>query len=217
MSPLTAVLLIAGLRSSAAVDHAMKLQQTIGMAKIAASNGNYDAALASLDKLQLQLNEWRAAITASATPAPTIEEKPQPPEQATPFSVNQTFVPEKCSRKSEPGSIMKVHYIGKVIKTGKMFSSSFHTGSQPFRFALGSDEAPVAGWNKGLEGMCEGERRRLIVPWDLGYGADGGKGVPPYADLQYDFELVELSNPKAPPPRKNKRRRDKDAEDPDEL
>mgnify|MGYP003689237359 CR=1 FL=1 len=56
----------------------------------AASNGNYDAALASLDKLQLQLNEWRAAITASATPAPTIEEKPQPPEQATPFSVNQT-------------------------------------------------------------------------------------------------------------------------------
>jgi hypothetical protein len=54
----------------------------------------------------------------------------------------------------------------------------------------------VEAWNKGLVGMCEGERRRLIVPWDLGYGTKGGKGVPPYSELQYDFELQELSGVK---------------------
>ena len=50
--------------------------------------------------------------------------------------------------------------------------------------------------NKGLEGMCEGERRRLIVPWNMAHGAKGTKGVPPYSDVQYDLELVELSNPR---------------------
>jgi FKBP-type peptidyl-prolyl cis-trans isomerase 2 len=53
----------------------------------------------------------------------------------------------------------------------------------PFRFVLGSDEV-IAAWNDGLVGMCEGERRRLMVPWAMGYGAKGGKGVPPYSDLQ---------------------------------
>ena len=30
----------------------------------------------------------------------------------------------------------------------------------------------------------------------MGYGKAGTKGVPPYSDLQYDLELIELSNPK---------------------
>ena len=84
---------------------------------------------------------------------------------------------------------------GKLIKTNKIFASSFHTGSLPFSFRLGSDDV-IEAWNKGLVGMCEGERRRLIVPWDLAYGAEGGKGVPPYSELQYDFELQELSGVK---------------------
>jgi FKBP-type peptidyl-prolyl cis-trans isomerase len=110
---------------------------------------------------------------------------------------------------------MRLHYVGKVIQTGKVFASSFHTGSQPFRFILGSDDAPVPVWNRGLDGMCEGERRRLLVPWDLGYGSAGSKGVPPYADLQYDFELVELTSAKLAPSRKRKRKTG--AEDADEL
>ena len=71
---------------------------------------------------------------------------------------------------------MKVHYVGKLIATGKIFGSSFHTGSQPFRFTLGSDDV-VEAWNRGLVGMCEGERRRLMVPYDLAYGAKGAKGT----------------------------------------
>lgn len=48
---------------------------------------------------------------------------------------------------------------------------------------LGSDEV-LDAWNQGLVGMCEGERRRLLVPWTMGYGAKGDKGVPPYSDLR---------------------------------
>ena len=34
------------------------------------------------------------------------------------------------------------------------------------------------------------------MPWHMGYGKAGTNGVPPYSDLQYDLELIELSNPK---------------------
>lgn len=98
---------------------------------------------------------------------------------------------------------MKVHYVGKALATKKVFASSFHTGSEPFRFKLGSDEV-VEGWNRGLVGMCEGERRRLMVPWSMAYGEKGTKGLPPYSDVQYDFELVELRNPKLGKPQKKK-------------
>jgi hypothetical protein len=44
--------------------------------------------------------------------------------------------------------------------------------------------------------MCEGERRRLIVPPSFGYGKKGTKGgikgtfIPPDATLQFDVELI---------------------------
>ena len=41
-----------------------------------------------------------------------------------------------------------------------MFASSFHTGSTPFKFKLGSSEV-LEGWNRGLLGMCEGARAWL--------------------------------------------------------
>jgi len=188
------------------VDHAMKLQQIIGSAKIAASESKFDNALSKLDALEKSVAEWRkhlqdAKVAATAPAEP--EREPEPPAESIEFEVNITHTPKKCTRKAEEGAVMKVHYVGKITKTKKIFASSFHTGSLPYRFILGSDEV-IDAWNQGLLGMCEGERRRLMVPWSMGYGAKGQKekGVPPYADLQFDFELAELSNPKIPKSKK---------------
>lgn len=163
----------------------------------AADTYSFDTAVDKLDQLTALAVEWRAALLSAKADAaaPAMPEATPEPGEKIEFSVNSTHVPEKCLRKSEDGAVMKVHYVGKLVATGKIFASSFHTGSQPLRFVLGSDEV-VAGWNRGLGNMCEGERRRLMVPYDLGYGEKGAKGVPPYSDLQYDFELVELSLPK---------------------
>ena len=189
---------------AAAVDHSIKLQQTLGSASIAAKDKNYDLALTKIEQLEKQVKEWRDALTAAKADAaaPAVpQEAPKPPEESIEFSINTTHTPAKCKRKSEDGAVMKVHYVGKLVSTGKIFGSSFHTGSQPFRFILGSDDV-LPAWNQGLQDMCEGERRRLMVPWDMGYGEKGGKGVPPYSDLQFDFELVEMSPPKMGKPKK---------------
>lgn len=41
----------------------------------------------------------------------------------------------------------------------------------------------------------QGERRRLIIPPALGYGAAGvpRRGIPPSATLQYDISLVSIN------------------------
>ena len=117
------------------------------------------------------------------------------------LDVNATHVPDPCKRRAELGDVLKVQYVGKVRRTGKVFASSFHTGSIPYRFTLDGPDAkrkkgPVAfhnAWNRALVDMCEGERRSMAVPAALGFGKAGTKGVPPNADLTYFVELVELS------------------------
>lgn len=45
----------------------------------------------------------------------------------------------------------------------------------------------------GLLGMCEGEKRRLTIPSDFGYGSKGaGSDIPPGATLVFDVELLGI-------------------------
>ena len=221
-------LLLCALSRAEQIDYFMRIQQTLGSTNIvrasahmhqghsltvcacnqAAKEGKFDVASSKLDQIEQQVKDWKGALAASKAEAenPTqVEPEPEigPPEESVEFTINATHVPAKCPRKSMAGSIMRVHYVGKLLSNKKIFASSFHTGSMPLRFTLGSDEV-VQGWNEGLVDMCEGERRRLMVPWNLAYGKEGSKGVPPYSDVQYDFELTELSNPKIPKGRKSK-------------
>jgi FKBP-type peptidyl-prolyl cis-trans isomerase len=57
---------------------------------------------------------------------------------------------------------------------GKVFDSS-KKRNDPFEFTLGKGMV-IKGWDNGLTGMCPGERRRLTIPSDLGYG-DRGSGA----------------------------------------
>ncbi|KDD74096.1 FKBP-type peptidyl-prolyl cis-trans isomerase [Helicosporidium sp. ATCC 50920] len=88
------------------------------------------------------------------------------------------------------GKSVSVKYVGRLKATGKIFDQT--RGSKTFTFRLGAGEV-IKGWDRGVEGMKVGEKRKLEIPPPMGYGSGGVKGtIPPNATLVFDVELVKV-------------------------
>jgi len=93
------------------------------------------------------------------------------------------------------GKEVTVHYTGWIDvngERGKQFDSSLTRG-EPFIFIIGVGHV-IKGWDEGVMTMKVGEKRRLFIPSNLGYGARGaGSVIPPHANLIFEVELLKVS------------------------
>lgn len=86
---------------------------------------------------------------------------------------------------------VKVHYKGTFAQTGQKFQSSYDTG-EPVDLDLKG--GTIKGWAEGVPGMKVGGKRRLVIPADLAYGAQGFPGsIPPNTDLVFEVELLSVN------------------------
>jgi FKBP-type peptidyl-prolyl cis-trans isomerase len=79
-------------------------------------------------------------------------------------------------------------YTGALAKDGTIFQSSLDTG-QPFTTQL---SGVIEGWQKGLIGMKEGGKRRLIIPSAQAYGSQSQSNIPANSDLVFDITLHQV-------------------------
>lgn len=98
---------------------------------------------------------------------------------------------EGTGDKPAQGTMISVHYTGRLLANDKKFDSSYDRG-EPIQFAVGTGRV-IKGWDQALANMRKGEKRTLIIPPDLAYGSQGAGGViPPDAWLVFDVELVDF-------------------------
>ena len=59
---------------------------------------------------------------------------------------------------------------------------------------LGSGQV-IPGWELGLYGGCEGERRMIMMNHEMAYGEAGAfRVIPPQAALVLDVEIIKVDN-----------------------
>jgi FKBP-type peptidyl-prolyl cis-trans isomerase FkpA len=86
----------------------------------------------------------------------------------------------------KPRQKVKVFYRGTLKSNGKEFDSNF--GGQPIDFPL---DNLIQGWQEGIPGMKVGGKRKLTIPYKLGYGERGSPPeIPARADLVFEIELL---------------------------
>jgi len=88
-----------------------------------------------------------------------------------------------------PTSTMTVHYTLMTWSNGKLIESSWTSGS-PATFPLAN---VIVGWQQGIPGMKVGGRRLLVIPPDLGYGAQGDGPIGPNETLIFVVDAIGVA------------------------
>ncbi|XP_020488303.1 peptidyl-prolyl cis-trans isomerase FKBP10 [Labrus bergylta] len=107
--------------------------------------------------------------------------------------VDRYDIPRVCPREVSTGDFVRYHFNGTFFDDGKKFDSS-HDRGKAFISQVGLGRL-ITGMDRGLQGMCVNEHRRITIPPHLAYGSIGTGGViPPDAVLVYDVLLLDIWN-----------------------
>ena len=136
-----------------------------------------------------------SSSSSGQTPAVTVKPGEKPvvakPEGDPPTTLVVKDIKKGHGKKAKAGDTVSVQYVGISWSTGEQFDASYDRG-EAFSFPLGSQQV-IPGWDQGVEGMRVGGVRELVIPPDLGYGAQGSPpSIAPNETLVFVIELEKV-------------------------
>jgi FKBP-type peptidyl-prolyl cis-trans isomerase len=149
-------------------------------------------------KTQTTATQAEAAPTATKI-TPTagerdLSKKPSIPKSSgpAPKELRVEDLVEGDGAAAKNGDKLSVQYVGVLYDNNKEFDSSWSRGSEPLEVTLGSGQV-ISGWEQGLLGMKVGGRRKLTIPPDQAYGAQGQPPtIPANATLVFEIDLKKI-------------------------
>lgn len=133
-------------------------------------------------------------VDVREVPKPVAFDIEGKPVQKTPSGLQYVVVEEsKDGEQAYANMIAEVDYTLYLVD-GTIIDSSIPRG-EPMPFQIGTGGV-IKGFDEGVRLMSVGDKYRLIIPPNLGYGEQGAGGVvPPNATLIFDIELKSLKRP----------------------
>jgi FKBP-type peptidyl-prolyl cis-trans isomerase len=167
---------------------------------LAACGGGDDETAASAEASATP-TELTCPIEATEVPAPegattdlSVKPEVQPGEGPAPTELQYSDIVVGDGEVAETGDQVEVKYVGAFYETGEEFDSSWSRGEDetlPFGICR---QGVVPGFAVGPTGMKVGGRRRIVIPPELGYGAQGSPPtIPANSTLVFVVDLVEVA------------------------
>jgi len=98
---------------------------------------------------------------------------------------------------AKQGEMVTLNYAG-YLTNGEVFDSSYERDA-PFQYNYGTPL--IEGWNKSMETIQAGMKRRLVIPGAMAYGERGRRPkIPSNATLIFDIDVLKIEPAPAPPP-----------------
>lgn len=135
-----------------------------------------------------QMKNGAPAITAGAKfgEKPTLSKgEGEPPKELKVVTISEGDGPAL-----KKGDVAQVNYYGQVWDGKEPFDESF-SKAKTFDVSIGAGMV-IKGWDQGLEGQKVGSRIELVIPPELGYGAQGsGEKIKANATLVFVVDIVK--------------------------
>ncbi|UUU35107.1 FKBP-type peptidyl-prolyl cis-trans isomerase [Streptomyces sp. CA-210063] len=106
-----------------------------------------------------------------------------------PKELKAEVISEGDGAKLKKGDVAEVNYLGQEYDESEPFDNSFDK-KQTFPVTLGAGGV-IQGWEQGLEGQKIGSRVELVIPPELGYGAQGQGDIKANATLVFVVDIVK--------------------------
>jgi cyclophilin family peptidyl-prolyl cis-trans isomerase len=183
--------------------------KSVKIIRVGTDAEKFDAAKVFDEKFKLEAEKQKKAVALLAEikkPYATMIADAKATGTKTASGLIYKITKKGSGKKPANGSTVSIDYAG-FLEDGTLFDSSIKSieekfgkynqqkdqqnGYSPIPFQIGTKTGMIPGFIEGIENLSIGDRAILVIPPQLGWGAEGAQNViPPNATVVFEIEIM---------------------------